>query len=139
MPKQIETMPPLTDQADYHTVYVDINTKPQIYKQPPGPPRKVYKYIKANWTKVQEEVTNLSDQILLKENQLSTQQMWKKTEIGLQKIINDNVLSKTVKGYKNPTWFNKELKELFPKRNTAYRKWVHTKSHQDEQAFQDLN
>ena len=50
---------------------------------------------------MQEEVNTLSDQILLKENQLSTKQMWKETEIGLQKIINDKIPSKTAKGYKN--------------------------------------
>ena len=89
---------------------------------------------------MQEEVITRSDQILLKENQLSTQQMRKEAEIGLQKIIND-IPSKTIKGYKNtptPPWFNKERKDLFKKHNAAYRKWMRTKSHQDEQAFQDL-
>ena len=50
-----QIMPPLAKQADHCTVYVDINTKPQICKQPP---RKIYQYHKADWSKVKAEPPN---------------------------------------------------------------------------------
>ena len=39
----VQTMPLLTNEADHSTVYIDMNIKPQVCKQPPW---KVYKYNK---------------------------------------------------------------------------------------------
>ena len=129
-----QSMPPLSPQADHNTVFIDMNIKPKVCRQPP---RKVYKFNKADWETIKEEVTNLSDR-LLQESHLNTQELWDKTESGLQDIIDKNVPSKTVKGFKNPPWFNSELKQAFQKRNAAYRRWVRTSSHQDEMEFHSL-
>ena len=107
-----QIMPPLAKQADHCTVYVDINTKPQTCKQPP---RKIYQYNKADWSKVKAETSKLSDQILHRADTLSTQHMWDQIEQGLQNIIENYIPSKTIKGHKNPPWFNEEIKTLFQK------------------------
>jgi hypothetical protein len=130
-----QSMPPLSPQADHNTVFVDMNIKPKVCRQPP---RKVYKYNKGDWNTIKEEVNNLSDRMLQEEAQLTTQELWDKTESGLQDIISKHVPSKMVKGFKNPPWFNGELKQTFQQRNVAYRRWVRTKSHQDEMEFHSL-
>ena len=130
-----QCMPPLSQQADHNTVFIDMNIKPKVNKQPP---RKVHQYKKADWQNIKGEVTKLSDSILADKSHTTTQKMWDQTEKGLQKIINDHIPSKTIKGYKNPPWFTNDLKQLFRKRNAAYRRWLKTKSHQDEMLFHDL-
>jgi hypothetical protein len=131
----VQTMPPLSTSADHNTVFVDMNIKPQVCKQTP---RKSYKYNKADWTSIRTEVVKLSDRLIATEQSLSTQQMWDQTEVGLQHIIDSYVPTKTIKGYKNPPWFNNEMKLLFQKRNAAYRQWIRSKSYQDEMEFHNL-
>ena len=79
-----QSMPPLSPQADHNTVYVGMNIKPKVCKQPP---RKVYKYNRADWDTIRDKVTSLSDRILEKESCLSTQELWDKTESGLQESL----------------------------------------------------
>ena len=112
-----------------------MNTKPRVCKQPP---RKVYKYNKADWFAIKHDVTELSDDLMERASHMTTQELWDHTEKRLQKIVDTRVPSKTVKGYKSPPWFTNDLKLLFQKRNAAYRRWVKTNSHQDELEFHEL-
>ena len=80
----------------------------------------------------------MSDTLLKEEPHLTTQEMWDRTERGLQETIDRNIPSKSVKGYQNPPWFSNDIKLAFQRRNTAYRKWVRTNSHHDELEFHQL-
>ena len=44
----------------------------------------------------------------------------------------------SVSCHKDPPWLSYELKQLFQKRNAAYRKWIRSKLFQDELIFQEL-
>ena len=85
----VQTMPQLTNEADNKTVYINMNIKPQVCKQPP---QRVYKYNKVDWNIINDEVKKLSNEILKDERHMKTQQMWTKTEEGLQQIIDTKVL-----------------------------------------------
>ena len=130
-----QSMPPLSNTADHNTVYMDIHVKPRPSRQPP---RKVLKYTKAAWPEIKSEVRQLSEDILREADCKSTQEMWNRIESRLQEIINTHIPTKRIKGYKDPPWWSHELKQLFQKRNAAYRKWIKSKLFQDELAFQEL-
>ena len=64
--------------------------------------------------------------------------MWNKTEAGLQEIIHTHIPTRNIKGYKDPPWWTHDLKQLFMKRNAAYRKWIKSKNFLDELTFREL-
>jgi hypothetical protein len=128
-------MPPLSATADHNIIYVDMLIKPEVGKQPK---RKAYMYHKANWDKIKESTTLLSNNLLTVEPTKTTQELWDAIESGLQDIVKDNIPSKPIKGYKDPPWLTGEIKTLFRKRDTAYRRWVRSCSHQDEMAFKSI-
>ena len=106
----IKSMPPLSTQADHNTVFADMTIKPKTAKQPA---RNVFKYHKANWPKIKEEISLLSNTILSKDTDITVQEMWNSIEEKLTGLIEKCVPSKKIRGYKNPPWFNKEIKAIF--------------------------
>ena len=53
----IQSMPPLSSQADHNTIYMDTQTKPKHKKQPP---RKVRKYQCADWPNIKKDIVSLT-------------------------------------------------------------------------------
>ena len=104
--------------SDHNIVVSDFDIKPHKTKEQP---RKIYKFNKANWEKINESIETLGKEIdNLYSNGVCVEDLWEKFKSSLLSIVNKNVPSKSAKKNSKLPWINKNIHKLLKRKKKLY-------------------
>ena len=120
--------------SDHDMVVTDFETKPQTSKENP---RTYYKFRKANWERIKNDLTLLLTDITNDyENGKNVEILWTKFKNALKETIDKNIPSGTAKKRTRLPWIGNPLLKELKKKKRLYRKakqsknWIRYKAQQ---------
>lgn len=115
---KVETMPPIGN-ADHDIVYAECSVSLKIKKKPP---RKVYKFNKANWETIKNDIEDLSKTITNMYKNATAEQLWDYFKTNLLSTIERNIPHKMITSKKKLPWVNDELRIMINKSKRLHKK-----------------
>ena len=104
--------------SDHNIVVSDFDIKPHKSKEQQ---RKVYKFNKANWDRINDNIEILSKDINDHYiNGTCVEDLWEKFKSSLLTIVNEHVPSKTAKKHSKLPWINKNIHKLLKRKKKLY-------------------
>ena len=120
-PDTVLTCEPTPGLSDHDAVLINFQTLLHVIKQNP---RKIYLYKKADWDKIREKLSNISDVYfnLNSTSPHSVDENWSFFSKNFQQILNDHVPTKTLSRRTHLPWMSAPLKRLIRKKQRVYNK-----------------
>ncbi|XP_072022153.1 uncharacterized protein [Amphiura filiformis] len=116
--------------SDHDIVTFDINMKPKYQVKPP---RKMYNFLKADESVLNEKVAAFTQEFLASNPSLNTVDTnWEKIRNCLYEIMNDHVPWKMSNGKRHLPWITRDIKRCMRKRDTLYSK---ARKHPSDQSW----
>lgn len=115
---KIETIPPLGE-ADHDIVSLECVLS---LKRCQTTPRKIFKYKQANWTKIQQDIDKIHQEIIEKKKTTDINGLWQIFKNSLHQSISENIPQKMLRHNKNLPWITTSLKRQMKRYNKKYRK-----------------
>ena len=133
-PSVIKTSTSIPGISDHAMVVTDSDIKP-IYNVQQS--RRVYLFSKANWTEINKDCVELSDQITkMKIN--TVQERWDTLKTNIQSIMDKHIPSKIFKKRNIVPWFNRALKKMTKRKARLYSHAKKTKQWSQYKQYQKL-
>ena len=118
---RIETLPPIGG-SDHDIVFSEINLAlPKIKQQP----HKTFVYKKADWKKIEEDLTNCYKNIKENQNKMSLDELWTTFKNQALESIQKHIPTKLISNKSKLPWINHKIKKLINKKNKLYKKKKH--------------
>jgi len=114
--KTVNTVPGITD---HDMLVIDQDIKPVVIK---SPPRKIYKYSKADWPAMKVETASFSNQFAQDWQQHSVDGNWDRFKEHMFSIMNKFIPSRLSSSRKNLPWFSRGLRRQVRKKAKLYNK-----------------
>ena len=106
----LETMPPIGE-SDHNIVFSECVTS---LRRCQPKPRKIQQFSKANWDKINEDISKLHNQILQEKESYSTEDLWNHFKTSLSQTLSENIPEKQLKQATLP-WITKDLRRKIKK------------------------
>ena len=120
--------------SDHCMIVTDIYVKP-ITNHPK--PRKIFLFKKAKWDAIKKDIESVVPKLqTLNQGDADINEMWTELRSCIEKTIENNVPSKTIKKKNNVPWFNHKLKQLTRKKQKLFnsakvtKNWTEYRKHQ---------
>ena len=126
--KNNQTIPGI---SDHNIIIIDSDIKAKLNK---APPRKIFKYHKADWDKIRSEAT-LMNQELLSNPITDVNSAWNSFKTNTLKIIDKHVPSKLSSSRNNLPWFNHTLKKMSKKKQKLFNQAKKSSQQEDWETF----
>jgi hypothetical protein len=115
---KVETMPPIGN-ADHDIVYAECSL---TLKRKKRPRRKVYKYNKANWTNMKNDINKITENITSQYKTATSDNLWKIFKEQLLNSMETNIPHKLTTGKKKLPWVDDQLRLKLNKAKRLHRK-----------------
>ena len=115
---KVETMPPIGN-ADYDIVYAEFSL---ALKRKKKPTRKIYKYNKANWVNMKNDIIKITENITSQYETATSDNLWKIFKEQLLNSMETNIPHKLTTGKKKLPWVGDQLRIKFNKAKHLHRK-----------------
>ena len=114
--KSMSTIPGI---SDHHIIVADMDINPiRNFK----PPRTLYQYKKADWTKMREETRTFSTSFIENLNAANVQHNWNKLKSHLTSMMNKYIPTKKSRSRNTIPWFTNTIKRLVNRKQRLYNK-----------------
>ena len=114
---KVETLPPI---ADHDIVYIECITS---LRRCQPKPRKIFKYSKANWEKINKDLGKLEKEIKDKYSDSDVNTIWNLLKNEIHRSLTENIPQKMLKHRKNLPWITNEIKTKMSKYKKKYKKY----------------
>ena len=104
--------------SDHDAVFAEIDIRPQRYKQDK---RRIPLYKKADWEKIETQLTITNQYIQDHVNSESTDSLWNKFKSDLHTAIDKHIPHKSCSSRNRSPWISAKIRKLLKKRKRLYR------------------
>ncbi|KAK3091517.1 hypothetical protein FSP39_020434 [Pinctada imbricata] len=120
--------------SDHDIIITDFETKVQHQKTKP---RKCYMYNKANWEKIEKDLTELQE-IISEEMNIgkSVNQLWDTFKTSLFKTMDNNIPNKELRAKHSVPWIKHKQRKIIKRKQRLYRQAKKTKNWNNYRSFQ---
>ena len=129
---RVQVMPPLSQEADHDSVFLNISTKARLNKQTR---RNILLYNKTDWHGLKEELQRFANSMHL---DAGVQELWDAFEKKMHELISSFIPTKSVKPNSKPPWLSNELINKCKHQEKAYVTWKKSGLFEDELAFREI-
>ena len=106
--------------ADHDMVSAESLLKPAVHKQKP---RKTYLLLKADWQTLKQKMKRYQESFLLDSLGKSVEELWNDFTNTLNKLCEECIPSKFIRGKSSLPWITQEIKRMIRKRDSLYQTW----------------
>ena len=103
--------------SDHEIVLTDYDIRAVSVRKPP---RTIFKWGKADWTKIKEDLVAFRDSFMAAHAERSVEQNYKDLSVNITQIMDKHIPSKLLKPKQSAPWFNHKLKRMCKKKQRLY-------------------
>ena len=121
--------------GDHDVVSAEALLKPTLHKQKP---RKVFIFSKADWPTLKAKMKLYQQSFLSNHYGQTVEQLWTDFTTTLDKLVQECIPAKLIRGKSSLPWITQEIKRLIRKRDSLYRKFKRSGDSDIKTKFQTL-
>ena len=121
--------------GDHDVVSAEALLKPTLHKQKP---RKVFIFSKADWPTLKAKMKLYQQSFLSNHYGQTVEQLWSDFTTTLDKLVQECIPAKLIRGKSSLPWITQEIKRLIRKRDSLYRKFKRSGDSDIKTKFQTL-
>ena len=121
--------------GDHDVVSAEALLKPTLHKQKP---RKVFIFSKADWPTLKAKMKLYQQSFLSNHHGQTVEQLWTDFATTLDKLVQECIPAKLIRGKSSLPWITQEIKRLIRKRDSLYRKFKRSGDSDIKTKFQTL-
>ena len=121
--------------GDHDVVSAEALLKPTLHKQKP---RKVFIFSKADWPTLKAKMKLYQQSFLSNHYGQTVEQLWTDFTTTLDKLVQECIPAKLIRGKSSLPWITQEIKRLIRKRDSLYRKFKRSGDSDMKTKFQTL-
>ena len=121
--------------GDHDVVSAEALLKPTLHKQKP---RKVFIFSKADWPTLKAKMKLYQQSFLSNHYGQTVEQLWTVFTTTLDKLVQECIPAKLIRGNSSLPWITQEIKRLIRKRDSLYRKFKRSGDSDIKTKFQTL-
>ena len=121
--------------GDHDVVSAEALLKPTLHKQKP---RKVFIFSKADWPFLKAKMKLYQQSFLSNHYGQTVEQLWTDFTTTLDKLVQECIPAKLIRGKSSLQWITQEIKRLIRKRDSLYRKFKRSGDSDIKTKFQTL-
>ena len=121
--------------GDHDVVSAEALLKPTLHKQKP---RKVFIFSKADWPTLKAKMKLYQQSFLSNHYGKTVEQLWTDFTTTLDKLVQECIPAKLIRGKSSLPWITQEIKRLIRKRDSLYRKFKRSGDSDIKTKFQTL-
>ena len=121
--------------GDHDVVSAEALLKPTLHKQKP---RKVFIFSKADWPTLKAKMKLYLQSFLSNHYGQTVEQLWTDFTTTLDKLVQECIPAKLIRGKSSLPWITQEIKRLIRKRDSLYRKFKRSGDSDIKTKFQTL-